>query len=202
MRVLLFLIIIICSSSCQRKSRKTIVEKDIPIWYENKPDLFYQLISQKSKQLKLDKLEKGFDSLQIRIWYDSALSNRDKLVIFKLKDFKWKGFYYSLNVEWNAYKLTNKVKKSHKIEIHPKSGWKIFISKILENKIESLPNMKDINGLVDRWSDGKTYSIEIATKSKYRFYNYHLPEKFLEFEEAKNMVEILKVIESEFGIKK
>ena len=202
MKVLFFLIAIICSLSCQRKSQKSIVEKDIPIWYENKPDLFYQLISKKSKQLKLDKLENGFDSLQIRIWYDFALSNKDKLLILKYKNSKWKGFYYSLNVEWNAYKLTNKVKKARKFEVQPKSGWESFITKIFENKIESLPNMKDINGLVDRWSDGKTYSIEIATKSKYRFYKYHLPEKFLEFEEVKNMTEILKVIESEFGIKR
>jgi len=178
------------------------VEKDIPIWYEDKPELFYQLVSQKSKQLKLDKLENGFDSLQIRIWYDSALSNKDKLLILKYKNSKWKGFFYSLNVEWNAYKLTNKIRKSKIIEVHPSSGWESFTSKVFENKIESLPNMKDINGLVHRWSDGKTYSIEIATKSKYRFYSYHLPEKFIKFDEVKNIIKILIAIENEFKIKK
>lgn len=80
----------------------------------------------------------------------------------------------------------------------PKSGWDKFINELLSLKIMTLPNMDDIPGLQDNWTDGVTYNIEIATKKRYRFYSYHLPDKFEDnFWQAKNMTEILSLISTE-----
>ena len=80
----------------------------------------------------------------------------------------------------------------------PKSGWDKFISKLLSLKVMTLPNMEDIPGLEDNWTDGVTYNVEIATKNQYRFYGYHLPDKFEDrFWQAKNMTAILNLIQTE-----
>jgi hypothetical protein len=56
-------------------------------------------------------------------------------------------------------------------------------------------------GLEDGWTDGISYKIEVATKRQYRFYGYHLPDKFQDkLWQAKNKVDILKLVETEFGI--
>ena len=58
--------------------------------------------------------------------------------------------------------------------------------------------MDDIPGLQDRWTDGVTYNVEIATKKQYRFYGYHLPDKFEnKFWQAKNMTGILSLLSAE-----
>jgi hypothetical protein len=68
-------------------------------------------------------------------------------------------------------------------------------------QITTLPHMSDIPGLRDGWTDGVSYNVEVATKDQYRFYGYHLPDKFQDkYWQAKNMVDILNLIGSEFGI--
>ena len=64
---LLGILIVYCPAQTNSDSRGFI--KEIPTFGDGKPDLFYRLSQQKAKQLKLENLENGYDSLQIRIWY-------------------------------------------------------------------------------------------------------------------------------------
>jgi len=62
----------------------------------------------------------------------------------------------------------------------------------------TLPDMDSIPGLKDNWTDGVTYNVEVATKKQYRFYSYHLPDKFKDkFWQAKNITLILNLISRE-----
>lgn len=106
---------------------------------------------------------------------------------------------YKMIVEWDASKLTEKITAKTREDINPKNGWNGFMNQLFALQIMTLPDMDNIPGLVDNWTDGISYHIEIATKNQYRFYSYHLPGKFQdEFWQAKKMVDILRLIESEF----
>jgi hypothetical protein len=173
-------------------------KKEIPTYKNGGVDLFYVRKKQREHQLRLDSIESGFDSLQIRIWYDYALLVNRELIVVKRTNGKWSGHHYEIVVDWDAYKNTETI-KTNKIEsITPKSGWDKFIKELDSLKIMTLPNMDDIPELQDSWSDGVTYSVEIASKRQYRFYSYHLPDKFEDkFWQAKNVTEILKLISKE-----
>ncbi len=173
-------------------------KKEIPTYANGSADLFYELVKQKEKQLKLDTLESGFESLQIRIWYDYDLRINRELLVLKYTNGKWKGEHFEMLVKWDADKNVETVTGSKINSVTPKSGWESFIHRLLDLKIMTLPNMDNIPGLVDNWTDGVNYNIEVATKKQYRFYGYHLPEKFEDrFWQAKNITEILALISTE-----
>ena len=177
-----------------------LIEKEIPTSKDGVKDLFYTLTKQKSRQLGIQNMENGYDSLQIRIWYNYPLTNLRELVVLKYTNKKWWGVYYRMNVEWDSSNMTETIVNFDKKFIFPKNGWENLISKLFQKEITELPDMKTIDGVKDYWTDGTTYNIEIGTEKKYRFYSYHLPNKFLEFSQARNMVDILGLIETEFNV--
>lgn len=173
-------------------------KKEIPT-FNGSFDLFYKLKKQKEDQLKLDSLESGFDSLQIRIWYDYALFQSKDLIIIKRTKGKWTAEYFEMIVNWDPGKKTETIISNKIKPIMPESGWDSFITKLLNLDVMTLINMEDIPGLQDSWDDGVTYNVEVAEKRLYRFYSYHLPEKFEDkYWQAKKMVQILNLISNEF----
>ena len=166
-------------------------------------DLFYKITQQKINQLKLENLEKGFDSIQIRIWYDYSLVTQRKILVLKKIDSKYSAILYLFDVDWDYQNEKETITQKDIRVLNLNIDWGKFMKELSDLGIESLPNMDDIPGLFDGWTDGITYNIEIATMSKYRFYSYHVPEEFQdEFWQAKNIVKILSLIENEFGLNK
>lgn len=188
-----------CSGQTNSDTKK--FKQEIPTARNGEPDLFYKLTQQKVKQLHIDTLQSGYDSLQIRIWYDYSLINLRKILILKRTNSIWTATAFTLTVEWNAFNLTETVKTQKIKKLNPKNGWDNFLSKLFALQVQTLPNMDDIPGLSDGWTDGVSFNVEVATKKSYRFYGYHLPDKFQDkYWQAKNMVDILKLIETEFGL--
>jgi hypothetical protein len=176
-------------------------EREIPEGYNGKHDLFYELTQQKVKQLKIESLQNGYDSLQIRIWSDYSLQASRKLLIIKRTNSTWTVTLYSMSVDWDPYKLTETVKSKKVKKLIPKNGWDSFLTTLFSYQITTLPNMEDISGLEDNWTDGASYHVEVATTKQYRFYSYHLPNKFQDqYWQARNVVDILTLLESEFAI--
>ena len=174
-------------------------KREIPTYQDGSGDLFYFVEKAKQKQLGLDSLENGFSNLQIRVWYDYSLVKQRDLVVITNKDTNWTATVYNLQVDWDGE--TETIISKQVKQVTPKSGWSDFLGKLFDLKILTLPNMNDIPGLDDGWTDGITYNVEIATKNQYRFYGYHLPDKFEDkYWQAKNMTNILKLFEQEFGV--
>lgn len=199
---LIFLLIpFLISCTGQTNSGPSRFIKEIPSHSNGEPTLFYKLTQQKVKQLKLDELQSGYDSLQIRIWYDYSMFDIRKLLVIKRTNAKWTATTYLMKVDWNSSDLTETVKRKQLKNLSPKSGWDNCIDKLYALQIMSLPNMDNIPGLEDNWTDCNSYNVEVATSVQYRFYSYHLPVKFQSnYWQAKNMVEILRLVETEFGI--
>jgi len=203
--ILFFVILFSCNrqdnsiiSSHSKVVDATTFKKEIPTYDDRRFDLFYTLKKQKEKQLNLDSLESGFDSLQIRIWYEYALLTNSELIVIKQTNGKWSAYHYEMTVDLDEFSNTETVKTTKVKSITPKSDWGKFINELLSLEIMTLPNMEEIPNLQDNWTDGVTYNIEIATKKQYRFYGYHLPDKFEDrFWQAKNMTGILSLISTE-----
>jgi len=169
----------------------TLFTKEIPAYTDSTVIYSYKIKQQDEKKLGLDKLELGFDSLQIRIWHGHSLMTPQYLHVIKRTSEKWEAFQYKIDYKDDS--STVKV-----TPLSPNSGWDNFIQKLLNLKVTTLPNMTDIPHLVDDWEDGTYCNIEIATKKAYRFYCYHQASEFSnQFWQAKNVVEILKLISQE-----
>jgi hypothetical protein len=160
-------------------------------------DIFYQTAKDRQQQLGLDSLENGSHDLQIRVWYNFSSVKDRKLVIITNKDNNWTAAVYDFQVDRTGETETMLSKKIR--QASPKSGWQAFSKKLLDLKTLMLPNQDDVEGY-SAGDGGTTYSVEVATKKQYRFYNYWQPQEYQNrFWQAKNMTEMLQLFETELG---
>lgn len=174
-------------------------KREIPTYINGHFDIFYELAKTKQKQLGLDSIENGFNDLQLRVWYDFSLVRERKLVIITNKNSTWTATVYELQVHWDGNTETILSKKIRNVT--PKSGWVDFSKKLLDLRVLTLPDESDIPNY-ELGNDGNTYNVEVATKNEYRFYGYWEPQASQDkFWQAKDMANILKLFETELGVK-
>jgi len=178
------------------------VKRDIPVDKKGNKVLSYISKVRATSLLKLDTLENGFDSLQIRIWYGYARIDSGQLFVLKNVNGKWNAEMLTLvyHMSRNEDSLLSIGKSS--ISGEPKSGWISFYNRLFKLKVMSLPDMRKISNYPDI-ADGNGISIETAIISKYRYYSYQEPIYAQErVKEARNIEQILELIESEFDFKR
>lgn len=159
------------------------------------------------KWLNLPSLQKGFDSLQIRIWYGCALGG-DRLVALIHDGKSWKAELSNLirhgGDQEGSSGYPDSLTKENELK-DPKSGWVQFIDSLFDLKILTLPNEYDIPSFEKiQPMDGCGIAIEISTKNAYRLYVYNNPDlyigEFKDYWQVKNIVEIMKLLSTEFNI--
>lgn len=174
-----------------------VIQKYIP-QINGRPDIFYKMAKQRAYQLRLDSLELGYDSLQIRIWYDYSLISLRRLVIIKNEGGKWSAKAYRLLASW--YNGRDSIYRKESIPIEPKSGWNDFLKSLFKLPVMTLPNEYEIGG--GGGLDGNAFSIEVATKNRYRFYSYENPSRDAGLPQVREMDAILTLVQKELGIKR
>jgi hypothetical protein len=171
--------------------------KDIPYYKSGRPTPYFYAIREKEKYLNLDTIENGYDSLQIRIWYNYPKSGVGyQILSLKRQNSIWTATLYTRARGYTSSKGTN-------LQVNPISDWNIFMKKLYSYNIMSLPDLYKIKGYRGFAIDGWSYYIEISDKHHYRLYSYHHPESFYKqrFKDVRKMMKILKLIRKEFGIK-
>jgi hypothetical protein len=151
-------------------------------------------VRQLASQLNLGLVEDGFDSLQIRVWFDYSMAKKRHLIIIQRKNNRWSGYLYDMNVRavdtLNYHVLVDYSKK----DIEPLSGWENLISNLNLLKIQELSDTSQSG------TDGTTYCVEILTSNKYTYYNFWEPEYTKDIKWASaNMVRIRALLEREFS---
>jgi len=143
------------------------------------------------KDFGLDSLDNGFDSIQIRIWYGCALLG-ERLVMLTHSHGKWEA-KISDSTYYDSIPRVLRV-------VEPCSSWEKFIKSLFDLEILSLPAIDEFG--TETFADGCGAAIEIATKKVYRVYVYSQPDFYEKKHwQAKNMISILRLINTEFGIK-
>jgi hypothetical protein len=157
----------------------------------------------------IESISNGYDSLQIRIWYMPPMGPVEiPVVTIKRTNGSWTGTVRKVLMKlvndtsatatkddkiWIPFKIKSK-------SLIPKTNWESILAKMEHLKLFTLPEMTSIPNLEDGFVDGESYIVEIATLDKYRTYSYHVPEHFAKHWQARNMTEILDLIDRELGI--
>ncbi|MBI5857226.1 MAG: hypothetical protein HZB42_06215 [Sphingobacteriales bacterium] len=151
--------------------------------------------------LKLPSLEKGFDSIQIRISYGCAMGSNMLVTLWNQQNI------WNAEVRRIGDNYTDKNLQIHpvlqRIECKiPRSGWRVFLNKLFKLKVLSLED----NGRIPGFNyyvpaDGCIMAVEIATKNVYRFYSYENPDMYEDkYWQGKNVLAILRLINKELSI--
>jgi hypothetical protein len=174
---------------------------DIPRPKNKEIDSFQIEINKRNERyLALESIEKGFDSIQVRIFY--ACINTPRLfIILKNTGKKWKAELCRIVYPKNWQNWGDSVSRMT-INGSPKSGWTKFISQLFELKVLTLPTDDNIPGFKrESVTDGCWAEVEIATKNTYRYYSYDNPDLY-NYPQTKNILLILELINNEFEMKK
>jgi hypothetical protein len=180
------------------------VKRDIPLTKKGRPDFFYKLNTYQASILKLDSLEIGYDSLQIRIWCNYGLLDVRNVIVIKRNNELWNAELLTVIFDENDSSYMRKPILKERINKIPTSGWSSFINKLVELNVTQLPDQSKVSGYKDiLGADGVTYNVEVATMSQYRFYSYWQPNIYKgKYKEAKNIDQILELIEKELSFKR
>lgn len=197
----IFILFLIVFLSCKGREKHNYeilsicnVEKVIPINKTGSQNSWYKYTKQKSEQLKLDNLECGYDSIQIRIWFNYSLAIENHLVVIKKSRLGWKGELIKMKVDSENNQDFDKILEFNVSAINLNEKWDVFFKKLLSLNITEIKNSED-NG-----ADGVTYCVEIATKDRYRFYRVWSPEYTMKTSvDSDNMVQIIQLIQLFFG---
>ena len=181
------------------------VEKEIPRYPNDKLFKYYKFTKQKQKQLDLSVPEQGFDSLQIRFWftYPENLYQFGELLELSFKTGQEPiAKYYKLDIFFNPtreYEVIN----FHKDTLinNPKNGWTALSKKLVDLRIIDLPTISDLKEFKDSVilddlfnNTSLTVITEIATDSKYRYFEYNNFDKYQDIEEVNRMYTFIKYI--------
>jgi hypothetical protein len=181
------------------------LERQVAVHASGDTTLVYKATQEMAKWLKLERLDYGYDQLQIRIW--SSYAFKDSAQLFLLKKHMSDDWNVQLYNYWfhrkdvlsGDYDTVLFVRK----EARPKSGWNSFIRALTKFKISELPDMDSLPGQGFIISEGDVFTVEFATKNRYRLYTYVNPDEFSKkWWQAKNMEAILQLIEKEFNFKR
>ncbi len=203
--VLIFLFTISCNEpGLLSHPDKKLFIKEIPLYTNGQPVISYDLTKGFSQKLNPSTIENGTDSLRIRIWYDFSLIGNKKMIDIvcttatcSAKLYQWVGY---MTFDSSKKIIVEDIKTSQLI---PKTNWNNILNNIKQLKILELPTMDSIPDLRDSWADGHNVSFEIGTKDKYRFYCYHMAEKFADrFWQAANVDKFLDILEVELNVPK
>lgn len=159
----------------------------------------YKLVQRETKRIGLNFLDKGYDSIFIRLWY--VMTPKLQVIDLKKSDGIWKA--ESHNMQLDLINDTIQIVNVKSNPAFPKSGWESFTTKLFSKNILNLPDdseKKDYN--LNSATDASFVIVEIATKNKYKIYSYTEPFVHLEFPEAKLMANIMNFIEQELGMKR
>lgn len=183
-------------------SQDRLFKTDIPVSKNGQYDLYYSYIQKFRQQLNIGSLKHGSADTVIRIWYEYALFKYKEMYELSKNNNRWSVTHYAFWTESPGPSIDRTIIKKKVEAVTPKTSVENLLLRLKKLEIETLPDMINIPHLSDGYTDGTSYCFEVSTRSKYRFYTYHLPEKFLEFRQAKLCVTILKTLEAEFDIKK
>lgn len=209
MQYILFFLIVLGISFCNSQNSGTVnpdyrnakndtIRKEIPLTRTGEYFYFYNVIRDLSKTLKLNSIEHGIDSLEIRIWFPE-MSTSTVVIISKLPG-GWVASLCRFTYEYDILKSIDTIIGITKTILKPKSGWQKLSTDLLSLGITSLPNCESIPGYSGVGADGEGYIVEVATVDKYRMYSYYDLSENQNIGQARFFKLIIELVKKEFGI--
>jgi hypothetical protein len=184
-----------------RKEKCDTVIKDIPVDSNGQPKMFFLLKRIIERKIDLPTLENGFDSLQIRIWYGQAFSDSLQLIVFKHSKARWSAQLYNMFYHYDKTRDSIVSIDKNVKAIIPQRAWKYFMMRINRLKITSLPDASQIPDYGE-CQDGYGVTIEVASVSKYKIYNYSCFREYYTIWQANKIEQLMELLEKQFRFKR
>lgn len=211
MKLIMFLFITLsfisfcCNSDHNKKPelksiRNDTLIRDIPEWYSTS-NFSQRMVKKLHTLLKLESLQNGFDSLQIRIWIDCG-DKISSLIVLERKGYQWNAVFYSFDIYYDE-KLGFEIRNLNTDNRSPKSGWDSFFENLMKIDIIDLPDHSKFFPKYNLPNDAYRVLVEVGMLKKYRLYEY--PELGLNSNIAEGpgkLHQALKLIEREFNYKR
>jgi hypothetical protein len=144
-------------------------------------------------------IDKGFDSIYIRLWYHDADTASLQVIEFKKPLLEDWSCAYSV-IEFDSSNVDVRSFKRVLLSKQPKSGWNIFVRKLFELNITNLRSEENIPNY-ESMTDGNSVHVEIANDTGYRVYALKYLRANPHIIDAMNMAAIIKLIAEEFNIR-
>lgn len=174
------------------------IVKDIPRYPKGQLYTYYILAKQKEKQLGLSVPENGQDSLLMRMWftYPQGIYQFAELLELRIDSSKTiTAKYTMMKIFFNPSRRYEVINWHKDTLMTPKCGWTGFMDTLNTFQITKLPTIEVIpkyiekNGINNYDYDNTllTVSVEVATKSEYRFFQYNNFKKYKDINEVNRM---------------
>lgn len=142
-------------------------------------------------QLSLYDIEKGNDSLELRMWYIPSMWDPTILYVLKAKDSRWTLFHYQIYMhqatsEDHCYDdpvveyFKNPIVDSVTMEsVRPqKINWETYIDNLQLDSLWNLQTESLIKGTTFDMLDGYSCLLELCEKGRYKYLFFTAPEYF------------------------
>lgn len=179
---------------------KDSVKKFIPQERKGQPSWFYEKKIEMEKKMGLKSIENGYDSLEIRFWYGVAFRDTLQLLILRDSESAWSARLCFLGLIYDSSGRSLVSVTQDGKAIKPRSGWPHLCNRLFGLHILNLPDSRSIPEYRSA-NDGYGVTIEIATRSIYRIYNYSNFNGQPGIKEAKKIEQIMELLENEFGFR-
>lgn len=175
--------------------------RQIPILENGAPRRVYYNLKEIEKDFKLDPIETGVDSIEIRFWFGyNTIDTLQCLRIYNTKK-EWKGELITTSYIQNDKKALPWIATTQVQSKTPKSGWTFLINEIVKLGVITLP---DANNIPDYTfaTNSRSLIVEISTSKFYRLYSYDEPfYNSKKIQEAKYIEDIIHVLQDELQFK-
>jgi len=171
--------------------------KEIPNNYGNSYYIhaFYNL----PQVIKIENLENGSISPQIRIWHKETFKDSINLLSIKKLNNKWTAEIGYIQLGHNNEHDSIISITPHLVFKEPKSGWSNLILRINKSNFLKLPDFHSIDNY-HLHLDGEVVTVEISDKGYYRVISYPQPTT-RNINEARKLIEMINYFEEEFNYK-
>lgn len=169
-------------------------------------------------QLKIINIEKSDAEVDLRIFLGTGITNAGQVIWISKDSTGWTGKKYDYFLKMKKGSLTNKIKRTNRIELKS-SDWDSLWFKLQLFNIMTLPSQDEIKDKLRKeiktargvgyqvmiMTDGSGYDLEIKKDKKIVKYSFHEPcaysNKYPDVDEVKSYCDIILTLEQEFQIK-
>ena len=188
-------------AGCHADEKRIGIQQYIPDLKHGKSELLEGARPSRDS-LGLDNLEKGYDSLQIRIWFGYGRKDSFQVLSIKRNNKQWQGFFCLATFELNY--IGDSIARYSRIIFQPKTGadWGIIVDSLVSLHIMTLPDeCKVIDIDAFPFEGGNSVIIEVADVHQYRIYMYELPSYFKgKSKEAADVDKMIHFLSERIGI--
>lgn len=196
------LLVMIILSACHTDERDTSFIQYIPDIKHGKSELL-EAARALADSLGLDNLEKGYDSLQIRIWFNYDRKDTFQVLSIKRNNAKWYGSFCVASYQLNENQ--DSLARYFKITFEPerRDDWGVIVDSLVQYHIMTLPDQHKVIPIdAYPFDGGNGVMVEVADAHQYRIYGYELSSLFKErFKEVAEVGKIVNFLSNRLGIR-